>query len=170
MTAHATDMVALAVFAGALACAAYCDIREYLIPNRFPAAIVLAYALFALGHPLEQGLWGLAVGMTMLVVGTILFATGVMGGGDTKLLAAAGFWAGLDLAPAFLFVTALAGAAIGIAWLSPMRRLMPAAPVEAGMPTVDGDAGWRARLKQPVPYGVAIAVGGLYLAALRAFH
>jgi len=170
MTAPATDMVALAVFAGALAGAAFCDVRQYLIPDRFPVAIVLSYPLYASGHPWEQGLWALGVGFAMLVAGAILFATNVMGGGDTKLLAATGLWAGLDLASVFLFVTALAGAAIGIAWLTPIRRLMPEAPIEDGISAPGPAAGWRARLRQPVPYGVAIALGGLHLAALRAFH
>jgi prepilin peptidase CpaA len=172
MTAPATDFVALAVFAGALVGAAYCDFRQYLIPNRFPAVIVLAYALFAVGHPLEQGLWGLAAGFAMLALGTVLFAVNVMGGGDTKLLAAVALWAGPELAPSFLFATALAGAAIALAWLSPIRRLMPVAPIHDAMPPAApvGPTGWRSRLRQPVPYGIAIALGGLDLAAMRAFH
>ena len=170
MTTPATDMIALAVLAGALAGAAFCDVRQYLIPDRFPVAIVLSYALYAVGQPWEQVLWALAVGFAMLVAGTLLFATNVMGGGDTKLLAAMGLWAGPDLAAVFLIVTAFAGAAIGIAWLTPIRRLMPAAPVEDGIPASGAAAGWRARLRQPVPYGVAIALGGLHLTALRAFH
>ncbi|HVM80233.1 MAG TPA: prepilin peptidase [Stellaceae bacterium] len=170
MTTPAIDMIALAVFAGALAGAAFCDLRQYLIPDRFPVAIVLSYAIYALGHPWQQALWALGVGFAMLVAGAVLFATNVMGGGDTKLLAAVGLWAGPDLAAVFLFVTSLAGAAIGIAWLTPIRRLMPAAPIEDGMPALEAAAGWRARLRQPVPYGVAIALGGLDLAALRAFH
>jgi len=170
MTVPATDMAALAVFAGALAGAAYFDLRQYLIPNRFPAGIALSYALYAVGHPWEQGLWGLGVGLAMFVVGAVLFAANVMGGGDTKLLAAAGLWAGPDLAAGFLFVTALCGAAIGIAWLTPVRRLLPAAPLEHETSSANPATGWRARLRQPVPYGVAIALGGLHLATTRAFH
>ncbi|HTS90434.1 MAG TPA: prepilin peptidase [Stellaceae bacterium] len=170
MTIPATDTVALVVFAGALAGAAFCDVRQYLIPDRFPLAIVLAYVLYAAGHPWQQGLWGIGTGFAMLVAGTILFATNVMGGGDTKLLAAVGLWAGPDLAATFLIATAFAGAVIGIAWLTPVRRLMPAAPIEDETGPVDPGTGFRARLRQPVPYGVAIALGGLHLAALRAFH
>ncbi|HMK68367.1 MAG TPA: prepilin peptidase, partial [Stellaceae bacterium] len=83
MSIPATDMIALAVLAGALAGAAYCDVRQYLIPDKFPLAIVLAYVLYAAGQPWQQGVWGLGVGFAMLIVGTILFATNVMGGGDT---------------------------------------------------------------------------------------
>jgi prepilin peptidase CpaA len=108
----------------------------------------------------------------MLALGTVLFAVNVMGGGDTKLLAAVALWAGPELAPSFLFATALAGAAIALAWLSPIRRLMPVAPIHDAMPPAApvGPTGWRSRLRQPVPYGIAIALGGLDLAAMRAFH
>jgi Flp pilus assembly protein protease CpaA len=60
-------------------------------------------------------------------------------------------------------VIAFAGAALALIWLSPARRLLPAAPgVSAAADSL------RQRLKEPVPYGIAITAGGLYLAALRA--
>jgi prepilin peptidase CpaA len=172
MTAPASEVVALTVFVAALLAAAFTDLRRYLIPNRYPAAIALAYALYATGHPLEQGLLGLGCGVVMLVLGAILLALGVMGGGDAKLLAAAALWAGPALAPSFLMVTALAGAAIALAWLTPFRRLMPAAPepVETPAPPRGGATDLRARLAQPVPYGVAITAGGLHVAALHALN
>lgn len=167
MTAPATDLIALAVLAAALLGAAYTDVRQYLIPNRYPAAITVAYALFATGHPLAQGLWSLAAGLLMLAVGIILLATRVMGGGDIKLLAATTLWAGPWLAPSFFMIVAFAGAAIALTWLTPLRRLMPAAPASLVAPETSGR---RARLAQPVPYGVAITAGGLYVAAIHAFH
>jgi prepilin peptidase CpaA len=167
MTAPFTDLIALAVFAAALLGAAYTDVRQYLIPNRYPAAIAAAYALFATGHPLAQGLWSLAAGSVMLFIGAVLLATRVMGGGDAKLLAATTLWAGPWLAPSFLMVVAFAGAIIALAWLTPLRRLMPAAPADLAPPAVSGG---RARFAQPVPYGVAITAGGFYLAAIHVFN
>ena len=168
----ATDLVALAVFVGALLGAAFADLRQYLIPNRYPAAIAIAYVIYATGHPLEQGLWGLAAGFVALVLGAVLLATGIMGGGDAKLLAAAMLWAGPSLATSFLTVTAFAGAAIALAWLTPLRRLMPAAPSfpEHASPAPDSVSPLWARMSQPVPYGVAISVGGIHLAAVHAFN
>jgi len=172
MTAPATELVALAVFVGALLGAAFTDFRQYLIPNRYPAAIVLAYILYAMSHSLEQGLWGAAVGFAALLLGAVLLALGVMGGGDAKLLAAAMLWAGPSLAPTFLMVTAFAGAAIALVWLTPFRRLMPVAPAfpeETTPATADVDTAHR-RMSQPLPYGIAIAVGGFHLAATHAFN
>ena len=82
-------------------------------------------------------------------------------------LAATTLWAGPWLAPSFLTVVAFAGAAIALTWLTPLRRLMPAAPADLAAP--EAPTG-RARFAQPVPYGIAISTGGLYLAATHAFH
>ena len=167
MTAPATEAVALAVLVAALVCAAVSDIRRYVIPNRYPIAIALAYIVYAVGQPLDQALWGVAVGAAAFGLCAALFAVGVFGGGDAKLLASTMLWAGPSLAAPFLIYTVLAGGALALAWLTPFRRLMPAAP--QAQPS--GEAcGLRGRLHQPTPYGAAIAAGGLYVAALRAFN
>ncbi len=172
MTAPATEVVALAVVVAALLGAAVSDVRRYLIPNRYPAAIALAYSLYATSQPLDQSLFGLAAGVATLVLAATMFAAGVIGGGDAKLLAATMLWAGPSLATSCLMYTALAGGAIALAWLTPFRRLMPAAPqierpgVELGTPV----NGVSSRFHQPTPYGVAIAAGGLYVVALHALH
>jgi len=162
MTATTTDLFALAVLAAALAAAAIGDVRRYLIPNRYPAAIAAAYLLAALQHPIDQTLWGIGVGLLSFALGAALFAARVMGGGDVKLFAATALWAGPQLALPFVQVVAIAGAALGLLWLSPVRRLLPAAP------GLDGDQGFRQRLREPVPYGLAIAIGGFYLVSIRA--
>jgi prepilin peptidase CpaA len=171
MTVPATEAVAFTVLVAALLGAAVSDIRRYLIPNRYPVAIALAYLVHATGYPLDEGLWGLAAGVAAFVSCALLFAAGIFGGGDAKLLSATMLWAGPSLAAAFLLYTVLAGGALALAWLTPFRRLMPAAPqappsAEPGAPA----SGMRSRLHQPTPYGAAIAVGGLYVAALRALN
>lgn len=171
MTATASEVVALAVLVAALIGAAVSDVRRYLIPNRYPVAIVLAYFLYATTQPLDQGLWGLAAGAGAFVVCAILFAAGVIGGGDAKLLAATTLWAGPSLTPLFLIYTVLAGGLLALAWLTPFRRLMPPAP-QSAQPSVETGAaqsGLRSRFHQPTPYGAAIAAGGFYVVALRAF-
>jgi prepilin peptidase CpaA len=169
MTPPATEAVALAVLAAALLAAAISDIRRYIIPNRYPIAIALAYLVYATGQPLNPVLWGLAAGTAAFVLGAVLFAAGIFGGGDAKLFAATALWAGPSLAIPFVMYTVLAGGVLALAWLTPFRRLMPAAPQlqpSAG-PSAE-TAGPRSRFHQPTPYGAAIAAGGLYVAALRA--
>ena len=149
---HIAFCAALAITACALLWAGASDVRRYLIPNRCSAAIAGAYvlALTALA-PLEW-LAGVATGMAALGVGLALFARGWVGGGDVKLAAAIALWAGPGRASDFMSVTAVCGAALAIFMLSPLRRLMPIGP--------DGAA---AGLHQPMPFGVPLAAGGLWL-------
>src|SRR5262249_43649134 len=149
MTTPATEAVALAVMVAALLAAAVSDVQRYLIPNRYPIAIVLAYLVYAIGQPLEQGLLGLATGAAAFGFCAGLFVVGVFGGGDAKLLAATMVWAGPALAASLLVYTVLAGGALALAWLTPLRRLMPAAPQARA--SVD-PAGLRSRFHQPTPY------------------
>ena len=171
MTVPASEVVALAVLVAALLGAAISDIRRYLIPNRYPAAIVVAYFIYATSQPFDQTLWSLAAGAVAFVLCAILFAAGIIGGGDAKLLAATTLWAGPSLAPLFLMCTVLAGGLLALIWLTPFRRLMPAAPgaAQPGAESATARSGLRSRFHQPTPYGAAIAAGGFYVVALRAF-
>ncbi len=92
----------------------------------------------------------------MFAVGALGFAGGVVGGGDVKLLAAASLFAGPTHMVDFLAVTALIGGALGLA-------LLAGAPIGPAAPTVDGTL--RARLRSGLPYGPAIAGGGLWVTA-----
>jgi len=150
---------AVAASAIALALAAVGDLRAYRIPNLIPAVLAASFALAACFMPRSFLLGGLATGAGLLAVGGLLFALGVMGGGDAKLLAATALWAGPTLLSAFALVTSLAGMALAVVMLSPLRRLMPAPPQRLSAP----GGGPREWARQPMPYGVAIAAGGLWV-------
>lgn len=147
---HAALAFALVLFAAGLVWAAASDFFRYLIPNRACILIVGAYLLALPALPLSAWLGGLGVGIAALALGTILFARGWVGGGDVKLAAALSLWAGPALLSGFAFVTSLAGAALAVAMLSPLRRLMPR---PAGETLAEG-------LRQPMPFGVPLAAGG----------
>ncbi len=148
----------LFAFAGLLVYAAVEDVRRLIIPNTLSAAVGAlfpAYALSAAG-PVDW-LGALAVGAGALAVGFLLFARGFIGGGDAKLLAATALWAGPPLLLTFLLVTSMAGGAVALAMLAyyRLRRRVVAS----------GDAALeRPAAKFELPYGVAIAVGGLQIA------
>jgi prepilin peptidase CpaA len=148
----------LLVTGTALAWAAISDLRHYLIPNRVCGAIAIAYLLAFAGLPLGQWLCGLGVGAAVLAAGAVLFWRGLVGGGDVKLAAAIALWAGTAFFSEFLLATAVSGAVLALAMLSPLRRLMPAAP---------GADGATDALRQPMPFGVPLAFGG---AAVIAQH
>jgi prepilin peptidase CpaA len=144
----------LALSVAALLWGAISDLRAYVIPNRVSALIVLAFVVAVALTPhikLVDGLIGGAIGLT---VGAALFALKWMGGGDVKLFAALSLWAGLSRLAPLALVTSLAGAVVSLVMISPLRRFAPPPSTEA-----------QAAAAQPVPYGLAIAAGGLWLFA-----
>jgi prepilin peptidase CpaA len=157
LPAMAVAVSALVTSGAALAWSAVSDIRTYQIPNTASALIVISYIVFAFCVPSAPRLGALAVCLAVFAVGLFLFVRGSMGGGDVKLLAAVSVWSGPHLLAAFAIVTGLVGALLAGLLLSPLRNIMPRAPEE-----VTAGAGLAA-LRQPMPYGVAIAVGGLFV-------
>jgi len=149
--------LALAITAAALAWAAVSDFRRFLIPNRVCALVAGGYLVALAGMPAHVWLAGLGAGAAVLAVGALLFARGLVGGGDVKLAAVVALWAGPALFSDFVLATGLTGLVLALAMLTPLRRRMPAAP--QGDPS-EG-------LRQPMPFGVALAAGGLWVALLH---
>jgi prepilin peptidase CpaA len=158
MLTHLLQISSIAVAAVALGSAALHDLRRYEIPDRFAVAIALSFIASSLTTPLHQALAGLAVGMVVLVVGVVFFARRWLGGGDVKLLAAIALWVPIPQLAGFALATSLAGAGLGMLMMSPARQYLPAAPM--GLSAAS-------RLRQPMPFGVAIAIGGLIALYVR---
>lgn len=137
----------LAALACALLFAAFTDLRRRQIDNWLNAAIALCAPLywwsggFALWPDVAIQL-GIAIAAFAVLAG--LFAMGAMGGGDVKLLTALALWIEPMWFLQLLLIMALAGGVLTIlfgAWHI-MRRQ---------------------RQKLAIPYGVAIAIGGLWV-------
>ena len=153
---------AIFVLTAALIAAALSDITTYLIPHRYSAAIAIAFPFFAIGQPLPFLLGGLAAAALLFAIGALLFARHMLGGGDVKLLAATGLWSGFDLLMLLIFASAIAGGLLAVTALSPLGRLLPARP---GSAPAGND--FYSRMRQPMPFGVAIALGGVCVAVAR---
>lgn len=155
--------VIVLLFGGLLFWAAVSDALHYLIPNRISlgiAALFPAYVLAGgLPEPMSALLAGLGVAAVIFLLGAAGFAGGVIGGGDAKLLAAVSLWAGPALIVHFIVLTTVIGAVLALAMLTPMAALLPSPPE-----SVAAQSSWR-RSRGSVPYGVAIAGGGLFVAA-----
>jgi prepilin peptidase CpaA len=151
----------LVLLAGLLLVAAWQDLRTLRIANELSLGIAALFGIWAVAGWLTGELSPLFIGLSvacaagLFCAGAVAFATGMIGGGDVKLLAAVGLFAGPAYAGDLLLVTALAGGVLGLA-------LMAGAPI--GPVTSRGDATLRNRLRSRVPYGPAIAVGGLWVA------
>ena len=141
-------LLCLMALAALLVRAAVGDYRHYIIPNWLCGVIALlapAY-LVSLAMLTDQPVlpllgWQLALALLVFVVFLLLFATGAMGGGDVKLMAALALWtpwpALLDVA----FWMALSGGLLALA--------------------VGIRAARRPDASRDVPYGIAIAIGGM---------
>jgi prepilin peptidase CpaA len=152
----------LAAFAILLIAAGWQDLRTLRIANSLSLATLAAFAVWAaagvaLGQ-LSAATLAIAIFCSLAVfgIGAAGFAAGILGGGDVKLLAAASLFAGSAHLVDFLVVTALAGGALGLAVLA-------GAPIGPVAPAADGTV--RARLRGGLPYGPAIAAGGLWVVA-----
>lgn len=143
-TIHYGLLIALAI---ALVFAAFTDIRRRQIDNWLNGAIALGAPLFWWSSGLA--LWpdvamqlGAALAAFVLLAG--LFAIKMMGGGDVKLLTVLALWIPWDAFIQLLMVMAIAGGVLTIVmgiW-HVMRRQ---------------------RDRLAIPYGVAIAFGGLWV-------
>jgi prepilin peptidase CpaA len=145
-TIHYGLLIALAI---ALVVAAFTDMRSRQISNWLNGAIALGAPLFWWSSGLA--LWpdialqiGVAVAAFAVFAG--LFALKMMGGGDVKLLTVLALWVSPTIFMQLLVVMALAGGlltVVMVCWHT-MRRQKD---------------------KLAIPYGVAIAIGGLWVLA-----
>jgi prepilin peptidase CpaA len=155
----------LLAFAALLIAAAWQDLRSMRIANRLSLGVVAAFLIWTLA--------GLGTGRTSMAglattflcsiavfgAGALAFAAGILGGGDVKLLAAASLFAGPALLLDLLTITALVGGVLALA-------ILAGAPIGSAVATRDGTL--RTRMRGGLPYGPAIAAGGLWVALAQA--
>ncbi len=157
-SAQVATTVAILAYVGLVFAAGVSDILTLTIPNRFSAAIVLLFPSYALSAGSAVDWWGsMLIAFGALVFGFVLYALGGWGGGDAKLFGAAALWAGPDHILNFTLTTMLAGGAITVFIM--LQHYLPHVfstgffRFREGLPKLRGE---------PIPYGSAIAVGGLY--------
>jgi prepilin peptidase CpaA len=150
-------LLSISIFPVLMIIAGAGDALAFRIPNwltLMTAALFFPMA-FATGMPLGMIGEHMAIGFGLLVAGFALFSFGVFGGGDAKLLAAAGLWFGTAQTLPFIVFTSLVG---GILALAIGAWSMTAMSWEIH------DMPWTKRvkrLKPNVPYGYAFAVGAI---------
>ncbi len=147
--------------------AAYRDIATRAIPNRVSVLLTACGLLSrALTGPSAVA-WSATAGMLVFLVLLVAHARGALGGGDVKLMAAVACGLSLPELYRFIVLTAVAGAILAAVHLALRRALRGLAPHR---PPSGGTSGWRRVLaaerwriarQGPLPYGVAIACGGI---------
>lgn len=159
MTVHGagTGQLAILLFPFLMLLAGTHDVLTARIPNVLVAVIALLFIPFA--WLTQQPVWmigtNLLTGFTLLVVGYPLFAFRLVGGGDAKLLAAAGLWLGFPCSILFVGFSVLAGgilaASIGLFYLINFEASIHSSKLE----------GLFRPLAPSVPYGFALAAGAI---------
>lgn len=163
---HFIDHVVIAAFMGLLLVAAISDFREFLIPNRIVGAILLLYPAHVLASPAPTD-WQIALiiaGITF-VAGFILFLFKGMGGGDVKLLTAVALWAGAPEFMSFTAITLIAALVLAATMAARIAAEGARTPEGFSFGTFFGALRFSPLLNMTVPYGVAIATGGMYAGA-----
>ena len=146
MSSQTIEIGLLAALGAGLIYAMYTDLRERIIDNWLNLGIALAAPLYWWASGLT--LWpdvGIQIGFALLVSLIFLgiFALGMMGGGDVKLLGALALW--LPPMPFFglLIVMSIVGGVLTVIFLA-RHKLAKL----AGQPEI--------------PYGVAISLAGFW--------
>ena len=141
----------IVALAALLVVAAVVDFRTFTISNRLNLAVAAAAPLFwwsislpVWPHAATQA--AVAIGVFGLLAGA--FYAGMMGGGDVKLAAALSLWFSPASTLKFLVIMSIAGGFLTLVLLVAHR-----ARRQEGRPKI--------------PYGVAIAVGGIAILAQR---
>ena len=157
-----------AAIVGLLCIAAWTDLATRTIPD----SVAIAAALVGL---LSRGLAGvpavalsIGIGIGLFLLLALLCLRGLLGGGDVKLVAATA----LGLSPLatwqFLTATALFGGVLAVLHLllrhsfrgDPLRRPPPRG--SALLRRLLAAERWRIARRGPLPYGIAIACGGIW--------
>jgi prepilin peptidase CpaA len=148
---NAVASILLGLLALLLLAASWCDWKTRTIPNSLNMAI--ASLAIPFWWSIGLALWpdaAIQIGVAFLVFAlfAIAFALGAMGGGDVKLVGAVALWLPFQAVILLLFVMSIAGGALTLAMF--LRHKL---------------AGNQGQLE--IPYGVAIAFGGLWLISER---
>jgi prepilin peptidase CpaA len=146
------------------------DIATRVIPNEICLALAVLGVVGQLTNPM-QIVHSLIAAAILFVLLFLLYARRMMGGGDVKLLVALAVGLPLIGVVQLLMVTVLAGGALALVHVV-MRALPAPALAPAGSSLVRrvyAVERWRHLRHAPLPYGVAIAFGGIWTILTRGF-
>ena len=177
-------LVALTLFCGLMLWAAASDFRRYLIPNQVSLGALALFPVYVMSAPAPvQWQWALAIAAGLFVVAFGMYLVGALGAGDAKLLPVVVLWAGPK--NLVLFILVLAASSVVLAGIVGLRAAVAQMKSNAVVEEARGGPAaelsgprWRRAvsglgyfqfLKVKLPYGVAIAAGGIVVAVNTMF-
>lgn len=163
-----TCFVCLLVFA------AVNDAKKYIIPNWvsvFLIGLFILQVFVTATMSQSEMVWlpileSIATAVVITAIFFVLFVLGHMGGGDVKLIGAISLWAGPTLVIPFLLLTAIAGGLLSFVWIIRRRIRQKQIASFKRRAAILGDVTTAPKpgIKPYLPYGIAIAVGGVSIA------
>jgi prepilin peptidase CpaA len=147
-------VLAYAAVGAACAIAVATDLRTRRVPNGITGGLALAALPLALFGGLAHLAASLALAAAVFALGMFAFGSGLLGGGDVKLLAAAA------LALGFVLYTLISGGALAVVWILVRGRAgeafvrLKAALLGGGRAAIGTGSG-------RLPYAIAIAAGAV---------
>lgn len=162
------DTLVLVAFSSVLMMAAGSDFLRFRIPNSLVMVALILYPAWVLVSPQAQPwLTSLGIFATTLLLALVGFRLGLLGAGDGKLLAVVLMWAGPEHSANTLLIMALAGGLLALFYGTSVRFPIAATFERLGNPTLRDNL-----LADRLPYGIAIAAGGIHFAigVLRHAH
>ncbi|MEP3232866.1 MAG: prepilin peptidase [Hyphomicrobiales bacterium] len=149
--------IVLILFSALMLYVTYSDLTSYTLPNFISILLVVGFCLVMLiiQPPLAAFGWHVGVGAILFVVGFVLFATGLFGGGDVKVIAALGLWLGPSNVLPFITMMAILGGVLALALLIFRKIKIPQNWLKNS-----AIAGLHSK-EEGIPYGVAIAFAAL---------
>lgn len=139
--------------------AAVNDVLSYRIPNYLCALLLALFPIYVATAPYPvDWIENIPVGLAVLAGGFLIFLKGFMGAGDIKLLAVASLWAGPQWIGSLLFVMAIVGGVEALVMVVALRLNLPK------------DRGCSSLVKAQIPYGFAIAAGGISVLGLMSLR
>ncbi|HTU12279.1 MAG TPA: prepilin peptidase [Allosphingosinicella sp.] len=143
--------ILLGLLAAMLLACSWWDLKTRTIPNWLNLAIALLAIPFWFSVDLPfwpEMVLRIGVAFVAFWVFAAAFAMGAMGGGDVKLIAALALWLPWQAVLVLIFLMSIAGGVLTLAYLIRHRLA-------------------KRQEKLEIPYGVAIAFGGLWLISER---
>ena len=153
------ELALLSIFPGIMIFAGAMDLFTMTIPNKISLALIAGFFLLApfVGMGWNEFGMHLAAGGLFLLIGFAMFAFGLIGGGDAKILAVAGLWLGFEHILDYSLYAAIIGGIITFGLLFMRRAIVPVWMVRQN---------WFSRLyhaETGVPYGIALADAALII-------
>jgi len=153
------------IFSALCLYAAISDWNNFKIPNWVSMALIAFWPIHLWAKPEINGWYlSLAVAVVILLAGMWAFNRNYIGAGDVKFLSSTTLWVPPALIGDYLMVIAISGGVLCAALLAWRYASKKRAETVAQTSQSGAIAQHSPYFKQYAPYGIAIAIGGLYAA------